>query len=293
MRQDWPVNHDELSFRRPFRFGILQFRTRGALQTEIPRASSPTRSFPKERAASLAPPPHRPTVALSRFWSGWRHILQIVQPDTVIRWHRRALAWHWTRKSRRPGRPEVAANIPDLASSPHAPSQPLVGCTPHSRRTTQVGDCGGAIHGGQIFTSAPQNAFPDLANLPDESSGADRSHRFFHDPRCGNGGSAYCAAIPLAKSVCGAAGGEVSSEDGISIAQHICATESLPILQDQCNCRHGRQLIDEICNQRATRMLVEMRTEFSVITTGGEFVDAGLDDRYVASKLYMSRTKTT
>ena len=39
----------------------------------------------------------------------------MVQPDTVLRWHRRAFAWHWIRKSRRlPGRPEVAANIRDL-----------------------------------------------------------------------------------------------------------------------------------------------------------------------------------
>jgi len=54
-------------------------------------------------------------VLLYRFWSGWRRCLQMVQPDTVLRWHRRAFAWHWTRKSRRrPGRPEVAANIRDL-----------------------------------------------------------------------------------------------------------------------------------------------------------------------------------
>src|SRR5260370_29135294 len=39
----------------------------------------------------------------------------MVQPDTVLRWHRRAFAWDWTRKSRRlPGRPEVASNIRDL-----------------------------------------------------------------------------------------------------------------------------------------------------------------------------------
>jgi hypothetical protein len=28
-----------------------------------------------------------------------------------------------------------------------------------------------------------------------------------HDPRYGNGGSAYCTAIPLAKSICGTTGG--------------------------------------------------------------------------------------
>jgi hypothetical protein len=39
----------------------------------------------------------------------------MVQPDTVLRWHRRAFAWHWTRKSlRHPGRPEVAGNIREL-----------------------------------------------------------------------------------------------------------------------------------------------------------------------------------
>ena len=54
-------------------------------------------------------------VVLYRCWSGWRRCLEIVRPDTVLRWHRRAFAWHWTRKSRRlPGRPEVAANIRDL-----------------------------------------------------------------------------------------------------------------------------------------------------------------------------------
>src|SRR4029077_19135820 len=48
-------------------------------------------------------------VFLFRFWSGWRRSLQ------VLRWHRRAFAWHWTRKFRRlPGRPEVAVNIRNL-----------------------------------------------------------------------------------------------------------------------------------------------------------------------------------
>ena len=35
-------------------------------------------------------------------------------------------------------------------------------------------------HGSQIFVSVPQTAFPDLANLPHESSGTDRGRRFFH-----------------------------------------------------------------------------------------------------------------
>jgi transposase InsO family protein len=49
---------------------------------------------------------------LARFWSGWRATLVIVQPETVIAWHRRGFRLWWTWKSRRrPGRPTVPADI--------------------------------------------------------------------------------------------------------------------------------------------------------------------------------------
>ena len=61
---------------------------------------------------------HRPALAPAdrRFWSrlarGWqacRRHLVVVQPDTVVRWHRTAWQIHWRRKSRarRPGRPRI------------------------------------------------------------------------------------------------------------------------------------------------------------------------------------------
>jgi hypothetical protein len=53
---------DELSFRRPFRSGSLQFSNPSRPAGGDPRASSPTRSFPKERAASLALPALRPAL---------------------------------------------------------------------------------------------------------------------------------------------------------------------------------------------------------------------------------------
>ena len=54
-------------------------------------------------------------ILLSRYWHGWRRCVYVVRPDTVVRWHRRAFARYWTRKSRRcPGRPAVAAAIRDL-----------------------------------------------------------------------------------------------------------------------------------------------------------------------------------
>ncbi len=52
---------------------------------------------------------------VSRFWSNWRSVLVIVQPDTVVRWHQRGLRLYWRWKSRgRPGRPKIDAEIRKL-----------------------------------------------------------------------------------------------------------------------------------------------------------------------------------
>jgi putative transposase len=52
-------------------------------------------------------------ILLSRLWSGWVETVSIVQPETVIRWHRTGFKLFWTWKSRRhgPGRPAVAPEI--------------------------------------------------------------------------------------------------------------------------------------------------------------------------------------
>ena len=38
-----------------------------------------------------------------RWFSGWRDVLLIVQPETVLRWHRRGWRAHWRWRSRRRG----------------------------------------------------------------------------------------------------------------------------------------------------------------------------------------------
>jgi hypothetical protein len=52
-------------------------------------------------------------VLVSRLWPNWRRAIQIVTPDTVVRWHRRAfaLAWSWRSRRRRPGRLALAADL--------------------------------------------------------------------------------------------------------------------------------------------------------------------------------------
>jgi hypothetical protein len=49
---------------------------------------------------------------LSRLWSGWRPTLVIVQPETVIAWHRKGFRLFWTWRSRRPiGRPPAPSDV--------------------------------------------------------------------------------------------------------------------------------------------------------------------------------------
>ncbi len=54
-------------------------------------------------------------VWLSRLWAGWRSVLMIVQPDTVVGWHRRGFRLYWRCKSRaKPGRPRIEVEIRNL-----------------------------------------------------------------------------------------------------------------------------------------------------------------------------------
>src|SRR4029450_9889002 len=48
-------------------------------------------------------------IALARLWRNWRTAVVVVQPDTVVRWHRDWLRRRWTRRSprRHDGRPPI------------------------------------------------------------------------------------------------------------------------------------------------------------------------------------------
>jgi CBS domain-containing protein len=50
-------------------------------------------------------------------WRGWAARLILVQPDTVVRWHRDRFRRHWSKLSRQdpgPGRPRVDKQLRDL-----------------------------------------------------------------------------------------------------------------------------------------------------------------------------------
>ncbi len=55
-------------------------------------------------------------VCMSRLWSSWRSALCMVQPDTVIGWHRQGfkLFWRWKSRNGKPGRPRIPQDICEL-----------------------------------------------------------------------------------------------------------------------------------------------------------------------------------
>ena len=75
------------------------------------------------------PPLQRPTVLdpAAKCWPDWRSALIVVQPDTVVRWHRQWLRRRWARLSqRRPGRRTTNSAIRALVSTMTA-ANPLWG----------------------------------------------------------------------------------------------------------------------------------------------------------------------
>jgi hypothetical protein len=71
-----------------------------ALKGRKPRITSADRTF---------------WVLLSRIWSGWKDTLVIVQPDTVVRWHRKGFRLYWRSISKRgPGRPPIPVEVQAL-----------------------------------------------------------------------------------------------------------------------------------------------------------------------------------
>ena len=55
-------------------------------------------------------------VLLCQWWDGWRPPLRLVQPETVVRWHRQAWRRWWRRKSQplEPGRPRIPWEVIEL-----------------------------------------------------------------------------------------------------------------------------------------------------------------------------------
>jgi putative transposase len=105
------MNSVFLSFLRTLR-GLAQ--SRAALHLEMLALRHQLQVFERSRPRRLrlVKTDRWLWVWLSRVWAGWRTALVIVEPETVIAWHRRGIRLFWTWKSRRrTGRPTIPAEV--------------------------------------------------------------------------------------------------------------------------------------------------------------------------------------
>ena len=65
----------------------------------------------------MSPPDKLFWVLMSQYWSRWKEMLVIVQPDTVVRWHQAGfrLFWRWkSQRGKKTGRPPTKDEIRNL-----------------------------------------------------------------------------------------------------------------------------------------------------------------------------------
>jgi hypothetical protein len=61
-------------------------------------------------------------VALARFWPRWKRVLVVVQPETVLRWHRQGFRRYWRSISTPgPGRPPISDQDSDRSNGHREP----------------------------------------------------------------------------------------------------------------------------------------------------------------------------
>jgi putative transposase len=75
-------------------------------------------------------------VGLSKLWAGWQASLVIVQPATVLAWHRQGfqLYWRWKSRGRSVGRPPLDLELRTLIRR-MARENPTLGPAPDPSRT--------------------------------------------------------------------------------------------------------------------------------------------------------------
>jgi hypothetical protein len=107
---------------------------------------------------------------LSRLWPNWRTALVIVQPATVIRWHRRGfrLFWRWKSRFRKPGRPTIELEIRTLIRR-MSRDNPTWGAPRIQSELSLLGHVVAERTVAKCMVRTRKGAFSDLANIPKES----------------------------------------------------------------------------------------------------------------------------
>jgi hypothetical protein len=119
-------------------------------------------------------------IALRRLWRNWRTAVVLVQPDTVVQWHRDWPRRRWTQRSvpRPSGRPPVTREIRARACDGHGES--VVGSAPDPRRAADPRCRRVRTYRVASAGTTPTPTIADVEDLPDESHRVGRLDGLLH-----------------------------------------------------------------------------------------------------------------
>ncbi len=107
-------------------------------------------------------------IVVARLWKNWRSSLQVVRPETVVRWHRRGFRLYWAWKSRRRwGRPAIGRDLRDLIRQ-MSRANPLWGAPRIHGELLKLGPDCLAGDGVEVHGRASEAAIAGVANILEE-----------------------------------------------------------------------------------------------------------------------------
>ena len=116
-------------------------------------------------------------VWMSRVWSSLLGLARVVQPDTIVRWHRAGFRAYWRWKSQgRPGRPRIQRELRDLIRR-MSKENALWGAPRIHGELLKLGFEIDRVDGLQVHDPAPKTAVTELADIPAQSCRRNRSDR--------------------------------------------------------------------------------------------------------------------
>ena len=103
---------------------------------------------------------------LRRVWPGWRRTLVLVQPATVVNWHRNGFRAYWRWKSRaKGGRPRIDPTVQKLIRDMWN-SNPTWGKPRIQAELRQDRNRGQRLHNSALPATSAQPTLSDLALVP-------------------------------------------------------------------------------------------------------------------------------
>src|SRR5713226_2514391 len=158
---------------------VSPFRTRARLEAEIVllrhQLNVLRRRVPSKPKLTVAD--RLLFVWLHRLFPSVLNAITIVQPETIIRWHRTGFRLYWRWKSRSRLWSAKGSNG-DPASDPgDEPGKPALGRTTHPWRATEARYRSRSVDRRQVYGEEGARAFANLEDFPPQSYGRHRRHR--------------------------------------------------------------------------------------------------------------------